>query len=126
MSLRPLLRPPILALALAVVSACGPGIPEPSPVEGGLSREVFVETLIDLRRASAAWEYRQLPPEERDAILAERGVTAQELTNFVESHGTDVFFMSSIWDEVESRLGLQDSTPGPLGDDFLAGPDADL
>jgi hypothetical protein len=123
MSRRRRLRLQISLTAVMTLAACSPGVPELEPVTGGISREGFVESMIDLRRAAAAWEYRQLPPDDRDSILAERGVTPEDLTDFVERHGGNVFFMRSVWDEVESRLGLQESSPGPLGEAFLSSPD---
>lgn len=95
-----------LGLTLPLV-ACDPGLPGPD--QGAtISEEVFVETLVELRRAAAHWERRQLPVEERDSILAARNLTPEDLLEFVEVHGTDVLSMSQIWTRVEARLTDRD------------------
>ena len=91
-----------LSLPLALI-ACDPGFPGPGQGET-ISEEVFVETLVELRRAAAHWERRHIPVEERDSILAARNLTPEDLLEFVEIHGTDVLYMNQIWTRVEARL----------------------
>ncbi len=102
--LAPLLRrlslPPLLGAAF-LLAGCDPGFPAPQRGDT-ISEDAFVQTMVDLRRGAAMWELRRLPPEERDSILAARGVTAEELLHFVEVRGTDVPYMNRVWTRVEA------------------------
>lgn len=85
----------------AGVLACGDGTP-PEP-EGGVDRQTFVETYVDLRVA-ALRELRQLPEGQRREILERHGVTEEGLLEFAEHHGGDAAYMRDVWSEVEARL----------------------
>ena len=86
--------------ALLVAAACEEdGGPET------ISREVFVETYVALRVAELGGSRGDLiPAEERERVLAEKGVTEEELLTFAEMHGPDVTFMEQVWEDVERRL----------------------
>jgi hypothetical protein len=103
--LRRLPLPPLLLasflLASFLLAGCDPGFPAPERGDT-ISEEAFVETMVELRRGAAHWEFRRLPPEERDAILAARGVTAEDLLRFVAIRGTDVLYMNQVWTRVEA------------------------
>jgi len=99
-----------LVVALAVV-ACGSG---DGPAAGGvMSREAFIATYVDLRVAALDNEDLTITDEERAEVLARHGVGAEDLRAFAEVHGTDVEFMSGVWNEIDTRLsamspGVQD------------------
>ncbi len=45
--------------------------------------------------------------EERDRILAELGLTPEDLIEFVEAHGRDIPFMQEVWEEVDHNLEIR-------------------
>ena len=95
------------AAALLVAAA---GCEEEGPET--ISREVFVETYVALRVA----ELREsgddgISAEARDRVLAEKGVTEEELLTFADVHGPDVNFMEQLWDDIETRLEEIRNTP---------------
>lgn len=104
-------RARFVAAALLVAAGCEEnGGPET------ISREVFVETYVALRVAELR-ERRDdgISAEARERVLAEQGVTEEELLTFAEVHGRDVNFMEQVWDEVETRLDEKRNTPGIPG-----------
>ena len=114
MSSRSFLSVCVITLAL---SACGSDETVPV-VEGVIDRETFVSTYVDLRVATIQLEGSEiaLPMEQRDSLLAAHGVSAEDLTAFVEAHGRELDYMSSVWGEIEDKLEAQ--TPAPaLGRD---------
>ncbi len=97
---------PLAAVLLAVIlapTACADG----GGGFGGVEvpdRETFVATYVDLRVAALTAPGDTLGEEVRTRILAEHGVTEEQLLAFVERHGEDLQFMRGVWDEVETRL----------------------
>jgi len=91
--------------AIAGVAACG-------GATGGntdpIDREVFVQTYVDLRVSALETDTLRLATPDREAILAENGVTAEELTRFADAHAADLDFMRDVWNEIELRM---DQTP---------------
>lgn len=90
--------------AVIIASACTSGPSEVAVPEGLLDREAFIEALLELRMGAldnAAWAMR-VP--ERDSILTARGLTAEQIEEFVEFHGRDVMFMKDLWEDVDARL----------------------
>ena len=102
----------------ALLAAAGCGDEGPAAT---ISREVFVETYVALRVAELSERTDDgIPAEARERVLAERGVTEDELLTFAEVHGSDVNFMEQLWDDVENRLeeirNARDMTdPGAAG-----------
>lgn len=97
---------PLLLLA-ALLPACDPGFPGPQDGDT-IPEDAFVEAMVELRMAAAAWEGRRLPDPERDAILEAHGLEAEELLHFVEIHGTDVLYMNRVWARVEATFTARD------------------
>lgn len=66
--------------------------------------------MVDLRlEAYRANHEGELPDEAREEVLARHGVSAEEMTGFVEVHGRDIPFMDSVWVEIDGhvRAGLE-------------------
>jgi len=89
-----------LAAAAVVVAAagCGPEVPET------IDREVFVQTYVALRVAELRSPGAVIPDADRDSVLAERGVTEEDLVSFAEVHGGDPVFMEGVWTEIQNRI----------------------
>lgn len=92
----------ILILVTAPV-ACDPGFPT-SEGEASVDRDTFVEIYVELRLAALEWESGRIPEAERDRILAEHGVSEDDLREFIEVHGRNVPFMNDVWNEVANRI----------------------
>jgi len=102
----------VCAIALSL-SACR-GEEQVPVVEGVIDRETFIEAYVDLRVATIEGSDLALPVEERDSVLAEHGVSADDLTAFVEAYGRYLDYMSSLWSDVEARLEARSPAPGAL------------
>lgn len=104
-----------LALALSAFACGGEGT-----TSAGASvqdREAFIATYVDLRTAVIRGESHVLSDADRATILAEHGMTEEDLTRFAEVHGEDLNFMRGVWDDVEERLdGIPvDASTGRVG-----------
>ena len=100
--------------AVLALSACGGGTPS-SGAAGGLDRETFIRTYVDLRTEAVQAGTPELGEEARTRILERHGVTEEALMGFIEIHGEDVDFMRALWDEVEVRLDAARIGSGPEG-----------
>lgn len=101
----PRLRAVGLALAL-LAAACGGDGPA-SAARGGIDRETFIATYVDLRATTIRGDSFAISDAQRDQVLARHGVTEEELLRFVELNGEDADFMRAVWDEVEARLDAE-------------------
>ena len=113
-----------LALALAAASCGGDG---PAPAaDGGIDRETFIATYVDLRATTIRRDCFAISDAQREQVLARRSVTEEELLSFVELHGEDADFMRAVWDEVEARLDaervLASPAEGVAADSAMAQP----
>ena len=100
-----------LALALAA-AACGGDRPTRA-AEGGIDRETFIATYVDLRATTIRGDSFAISDELRTQVVARHGVTEEDLLGFVGVHGEDAPFMRSVWDEVEARLDADRVLPAP-------------
>ena len=98
----------LLATAL-VAGAC-----ETAP-EDAITREDFVEVYVALRVAELRGAEVVIAPETRDRVLAEFGVTEEDLTGFAERHGEDMVFMQGVWSEIQNKLVELRSKPDTVG-----------
>ena len=113
------LRIVLLGALVTAVFGCR-GAEEP---EGIIDRETFISTYIDLRRAGLATPTHQLPDTARDRILAEHGVTRDQLMTFADVRGGDPDYMVALWSEVTARMAPTDTVPpAPSYLDTLTGP----
>lgn len=69
-----------------------------------IDEELFISTFVDLRVAALSAEGGELDPAERERILADRGVSEEDLLQFVEVHGRDVDFMARVWSRADSLI----------------------
>lgn len=90
-------------LVLLAASACDPGFPS-SEGDAPIDRETFVAVYVELRIEALRWDGGRLPEAERDRILREHGVTADDLRGFVQTHGRNVPYMTEVWTEVDERM----------------------
>ena len=98
----------LLAAVLAAVPACG-------AQPGSITREEFIDTYVALREAELRGSGNVISEEAIDSVLAEKGVSEEDLEAFVGVHGRDPVFMSAVWSEVESRMADQASPPDSVG-----------
>ena len=91
-------RTPLATAGLLLLLACGDG----AAPEGLIDREVFIATWVDLRTA-ALTTGDPLPDAQRTRVLAENGVTEDELLGFVDAYGSDPKLMAEVWTEIERR-----------------------
>ena len=105
----------VVLLALVVAAAgCDDG-----PAGGGLEREVFVRTFVDLRQATVAGT---LDSVRRDSILGAHGVTEAELRAYVQARAEDPEALAATWREVLDTIAARDSV-ARLSDTVSAQPD---
>lgn len=95
----------IVVLGLSV-SACDPGFPQ-SKGDPGVTEAQFIDAVVLLRREAIGAPMGQLTLAERDRLLAERGLRAEMLQQFVEVHGVNVPYMGGVWTTIEQRLNEQ-------------------
>lgn len=87
--------------------------------EETIPREKFMEAYIELRITGLKAEGQEMTLTMRNRVLDSLGVTEEELLHFVDVHGTDVGYMRSLWEEVDSVLDARrrpealPSDPGP-------------
>jgi hypothetical protein len=92
----------VLVVATTLTWSCGGGATD---VPGDTAeRDAFVGAYVDLRSAASISASTDLQDEVRDSILAAYDVTAQDLLDFVDTHGEDIEFMRDLWTELEALL----------------------
>lgn len=92
-----------IAICALLWSACSED--DPSAPGGTIPIDVFVDTYVDLRVAGLSRVPSQddISDADRERILAEHGVSAEDLLEFVDVHGPNVPFIATVWDSVEVR-----------------------
>ena len=98
-------------LGLVVLFGCGGGAPQGDTID----RELFITTYVDLRMAALDTDSSRVSDSERDEILQQHGVTADDLTTFADVHGADLEYMRDVWAEVELRLDSDPDAASPSG-----------
>jgi hypothetical protein len=88
------------AVTLSAVACTRAGV-NPRADEA-ISREAFVQTYFELRVAGLRSPQIEISIEARDSILANRGLTEEDLLTFVDVWGSDPEVMRGIWEEVDS------------------------
>jgi len=98
-------------LLLFLLTACFGADRDQSTIDA----ETFIATYVDLRAAALRSPDRQISDSERERVMAERGVTEEDLLRFADVHGRDVTFMRDLWDDVEQRLDAMKPTTEEMG-----------
>jgi len=106
-------------LLLSSISACDGGTPW-SQDGRTISKETFIETMVELRLGAAQTRELRLTRAQRERILERMDVTSDELLRFAEVHGGNVPFMAEVWDEINARLRAKAELEE---DDLLDGPE---
>jgi hypothetical protein len=92
----------VASLAFSAAS-CG-RIGSDAGTSEAISRELFVQTYIELRRTALRSPRARISIGARDRILADLGVTEDDLLEFVDVWGTDTEMMLGVWEEVDSIM----------------------
>jgi hypothetical protein len=111
------------ALLALVLAGCGDLGPQ-AERQKTLTVAQFVDVIVALREAdrqadpdSAAVEYERRRPE----ILAEHGVTEEQLREFVDRNQARIDRMAAVWDTISRRLRVGDVDEEPPADFFPYG-----
>lgn len=94
----------LLAVAVGAGGLLACDTSDPGGPARTIGADVFIDTYVDLRIAGLSTTGQEIAAEERERILAEHGVDADDLLEFVDQHGTDVPYIAQIWDSVEVRF----------------------
>jgi len=98
--MKPTLPKPWPALvAVAALAGCGPSTPA-----GLIEEETFVEAYVELRIAALDTDSSRIAEADREAILAAKGITEEDLLEFVRAHSANLEYMREVWNEVELRM----------------------
>lgn len=87
---------------LCLLFACG-GDQAPGAA-GTISRDVFVDTYVELRMTALHSPDGRVSPEAKAEILEARGVTEADLLDYVDVHGARLQFMVEVWAEIDDTL----------------------
>lgn len=91
------MRRPAVLLALAVLG----GACDAPAAEGGIERDAFIATYVDLRRATVDG---RLDAATRDSILGAHGTTEEELRAYVTARADDPEAIADTWREINEIL----------------------
>lgn len=117
-----------LAAAVLTLVVGGCNAVDPTSRDAELTRDQFVDVIVALREAER--EVVQEAPadslqprfiQRREEILAEHGVTADDLREFVARHQGRPSVMAGVWERIAERLGAtpSDSTEHHLPTDEI-------
>lgn len=91
------------AVLVAGLLACGGAAPnEP------MTRDTFVQVMVDLRRAAAAAASQEEFAARRAEILRQAGVSDSALLEYTRVHAGELDHMSALWDSIDARLSRPD------------------
>lgn len=112
------------SLGVLVLSAVACTGSESNPrADEAISREAFVEAYRQLRAEALRSPEIEISIQGRDRILADLGLTEEDLLTFVDVWGTNGDFMRGIWEEVDSIM--QQERRRQPDDPPRGGPDPD-
>ncbi len=99
-------RAPLCALlALLALFACSGGQVAPVPQPGEtISKEVFVETMVEIRVAALRATDRRLPGGAGERILRERGIEEEDLVKFARAWGANPALMTGVWAAIQEKI----------------------
>lgn len=92
-----------LTVLTAAAAACEPRTPPPG-AEDTIARETFVEAYYLLRKEAMRSPLMEISLSARDRILADLGLSEEELLRFADVWGGEGEVMEGVWQEVDSLL----------------------
>jgi len=98
-----------LALVTAAAAGCSRTGSEGEAAQL-ISRDRFVAAYVELRLAALRDPRGEIDATERDRILSELDLTADDLLRFADRHGTNPELMSAVWDSVEVEIQKRHSS----------------
>jgi len=90
-----------------------------SDVSGGLDEETYVDVMARLSISRSHNVGTLADDSARASILAQFGLTGQELLDFAERFGDDVTRMDRLWDQIRDRVDSLEQTPLHTGGEGL-------
>jgi len=105
--------------AILLFVGCGGDSAGPPTGSDAIDRELFVETMVELRMDALDNTPMVITEQEKAEILEERGLTEEDLRDFVEAHGKDLLFMRDLWADIEARV-LSEIAPEAENDTLQA------
>lgn len=75
----------------------------------GLSQTRFIEVIVELRRASLRLEDPAAFAARKQQILADAGVTEEQLRAYITAHERDLSHMAAVWESINVRLAEPES-----------------
>lgn len=98
----------VLAVGGAALAACQDLGPTDREDGAGLTPMEFVDVVVAIRKAEQEARYEDSAAVVFDrlkaGILEERGVTEEEIREFVHIHSGDFDVMAEVWDSITQRL----------------------
>ena len=91
-----------------------------------ISKETFVQAYYRLRVEGIQGPDMEIPIRARDRILADLGVTEEDLIRFAEVHGADYELMQGVWEEVDSLMRADRSQRIDPGSEEPLDPDPEV
>ena len=88
-------------LLWATLACGGEQAPEAA---GTIPRDVFVGTYVELRMAALHSPDGRVSPEAKAQILEARGITEDDLLDYIDVNGVRVQFMVEVWAEIDDTL----------------------
>ncbi len=76
----------------------------PQQHQGGLTRQAYIDTYVELLRAVAAAPDSAAAADSTKAVLSRRGVSETELLDFARRRADNPQYLASVWLEIETRL----------------------
>ena len=101
---------------LILIAACALSIAPTGcrrAVEPGepMTRDTFVQVIVDLRRAALEAESQAAFEARKAEILRQAGVTDSALLAYTRVHAGELEFMTALWDTIDARLNTFQEEP---------------
>ena len=95
-----------LLIAAGCDAGSGGGAAEEGAVDG-LTRDEFVEVVVELREAEREAQEQDSTDswfrDRKEEILEERGVTETQLRDYLLAHGEDMALLEALWDSINEQ-----------------------
>ena len=91
-------------VGLLLVASCGGETSSREAPDGVIERDLFVQTYVEIRMTALYNGSRTITPAQKEEVLAERGVSEDDLRLFIETHGPDLAYMRDLWADIEAEI----------------------